>query len=77
MPRSDQLRDCGYQSIVSAVDFSPQSSAALQMAAELAGQSGGNLTALYVEVAEVQSHSTRAAHGSHRPLDASAGGQER
>ena len=53
MPRSDQLRDCGYQSIVSAVDFSPQSSAALQMAAELAGQSGGHLTALYVEDASV------------------------
>jgi hypothetical protein len=53
MPRSDQLRDRGYQSIVSAVDFSPQSSAALQMAAELAGQSGGHLTALYVEDASV------------------------
>jgi nucleotide-binding universal stress UspA family protein len=49
MPNSPQSPGRGYQSILSAVDFSPQSSAALQMAAELAGQSGGHLTALYVE----------------------------
>jgi nucleotide-binding universal stress UspA family protein len=53
MPKSDQPKDRGYQSILCAVDFSPQSSAALQMAAELAGQSGGHLTALYVEDASV------------------------
>jgi nucleotide-binding universal stress UspA family protein len=53
MAKRNQFRNRVYQSIVSAVDFSPQSSAALQMAAELAGQSGGHLTALYVEDASV------------------------
>jgi nucleotide-binding universal stress UspA family protein len=53
MTKSDQSQDRGYQSILSAVDFSPQSSAALQMAAELTRQSGGHLTALYVEDASV------------------------
>jgi nucleotide-binding universal stress UspA family protein len=63
MPRSDRSRDRGYQSILSAVDFSPQSSAALQMAAELAGHSGGHLTALYVEDPSVSLGA--AAAGSH------------
>jgi nucleotide-binding universal stress UspA family protein len=49
MPKSDQSRGRGYQSVLSAVDFSPQSVAALQMAAELTRRSGGHLTALYVE----------------------------
>ncbi|HEX7798100.1 MAG TPA: universal stress protein [Vicinamibacterales bacterium] len=53
MPKRNQFQDRGYQSILSAVDFSPQSSAALQMAAELARQSGGHLKALYVEDASV------------------------
>jgi nucleotide-binding universal stress UspA family protein len=53
MAKSDQSQDRGYQSILSAVDFSPQSSAALQKAAELTRQSGGHLTALYVEDASV------------------------
>src|SRR5262249_13049443 len=49
MTKSDRSKDRGYQSILSAVDFSPQSSAALQMAAELTRRSGGHLTALCVE----------------------------
>jgi len=53
MAKRDQSEGLGYQSIVSAVDFSPQSSAALQMAAQLTRQSGGHLTALYVEDASV------------------------
>ena len=53
MPKSDRSQGRGYQSILSAVDFSPQSSAALQMAAELTRQSGGHLTALYVEDAAI------------------------
>jgi nucleotide-binding universal stress UspA family protein len=53
MAKSDRSQDGGYQSILSAVDFSPQSSAALQKAAELTRQSGGHLTALYVEDASV------------------------
>jgi nucleotide-binding universal stress UspA family protein len=39
----------GYQSVVCAVDFSPQSSAALQRAVEITRQAGRHLTALYVE----------------------------
>ncbi|HKT78653.1 MAG TPA: universal stress protein, partial [Vicinamibacterales bacterium] len=39
----------GYQSILCAVDFSPQSSAALQMAALIARRCAGHLTAIYVE----------------------------
>jgi nucleotide-binding universal stress UspA family protein len=49
MPQRDRSKDGRYQSIVAAVDFSPQSSAALQMAAVLARRSGGHLTALCVE----------------------------
>jgi nucleotide-binding universal stress UspA family protein len=49
MAKSDRSKQRGYQSILAAVDFSPQSSAALQMAAEFTRQSGGHLTALYVE----------------------------
>lgn len=49
MAKSDRSKKRGYQSILAAVDCSPQSSAALQMAAEFTRQSGGHLTALYVE----------------------------
>jgi nucleotide-binding universal stress UspA family protein len=49
MAKSDRSRDRGYQSILSAVDFSPQSSAALQMAAELTRRFGGHLTVLCVD----------------------------
>ena len=42
-------KESGYQSILCAVDFSPQSSAALQMAVEITREAGGHLAALYVE----------------------------
>lgn len=49
MPGNDRSTNRGYQSILSAVDFSPQASAALHTAAQLTRRSGGHLTALYVE----------------------------
>jgi nucleotide-binding universal stress UspA family protein len=49
MPQLARSKDRGYQSILCAVDFSLQSSAALQAAADITGRNGGHLTALSVE----------------------------
>ena len=49
MPTREQSKPAGFQSILCAVDFSPQSYAALQMAVEIAQGSGGRVTALCVE----------------------------
>ncbi len=49
MSNRDRPRGPGFQSMVCAVDFSPQSSAALQAAVEFVGRNGGHLTALWVE----------------------------
>jgi nucleotide-binding universal stress UspA family protein len=49
MSQGYRSKDAGYQSILCAVDFSPPSSAALQMAADIARRAGGHLTALCVE----------------------------